>query len=166
MGGYTRYRSAPGSVSLRHHQSEPAATMAGCTWHTVNNAGGSSAGPLSSSPPRVSAAAPVLAISQHLPPQSPSSNGGNPLASLTQQVQMAMMVENTGMGVDSTAAGQMTEVLLNTVSGISTLRSAVGDHVLSELLSLLLKDGPSTRPGRATPGPSSAGYLPVGLLDN
>lgn len=69
---------------------------------------------------------------------------------------MAMMVESGGVGVDGAAAGHMTEVLLSTVSGISTLRSAMGDHVLSELLALLLKDGKGQR----------TAHLPLGLLDN
>lgn len=75
---------------------------------------------------------------------------------------MAMMVENSGIGVDSSAASQMTEVLLNTVSGISTLRTAMGDHVLAELLGLLMKDGR----GSSARGKGAASYLPVGLLDN
>ena len=120
--------------------------MAGCTWHTVNTQGSSA------SPQR----AVSLSLSQQVMPQSPSSGAVNPLSSLTQQVQMAMMVESAGAGVDAGAASQMTEVLLSTVSGISTLRSALGDHVLSELLALLLKDGKGQR----------AAHLPLGLLDN
>ena len=76
---------------------------------------------------------------------------------------MAMMVENSGIGVDSSAASHMTEVLLNTVSGISTLRTALGDHVLAELLGLLMKDGGG---GSSARGKGGASYLPVGLLDN
>ena len=71
-----------------------------------------------------------------------------------------MMVENSGIGVDVSTASHVTEILLNTVSGISTLRSAVGENVLTELLTLLLKDGPSARSARQAP------HLPVGLLDN
>lgn len=126
-----------------------------------------------------------------------SSNQNNPLSSLTQQIQAAMMMENSGLGADQTTAAQVTEVLMNTVSGLNTLRTALGDHVLAEFLSLLLKDS-STVSTAATgmaymstasggmaalvqssrshlmddqddfppPQPSSAGYLPVGLLDN
>jgi hypothetical protein len=75
---------------------------------------------------------------------------------------MAMMVENSGIGADSSAASHMTEVLLNTVSGICTLRTAMGDHVLAELLGLLIKDGG----GSSARGKGAASYLPVGLLDN
>jgi hypothetical protein len=130
-------------------------TMSGCTWHTVKSTG------LGSSNTSPSRAVP-LSISQHLPPPSPSSGGGgNPLAALTHQIQVAMMVENSGIGVDVSTASHVTEILLNTVSGISTLRSAVGENVLTELLTLLLKDGPSSRNSSR-----QAPHLPVGLLDN
>lgn len=74
---------------------------------------------------------------------------------------MAMMMETHtgGGGIEGATPAQLTEILLSTVSGISTLRSAIGDHVLSELISLLLKDG---RPPRGT----TDSHLPLGLLDN
>lgn len=131
--------------------------MSGCTWHTVKSTGLASSS--NTSPSR----AVPLSISQHLPPPSPSSGGGNPLAALTHQIQVAMMVENSGIGVDVSTAGHVTEILLNTVSGISTLRSAVGENVLTELLTLLLKDGPSSRQSSSS---RQAPHLPVGLLDN
>ena len=118
-------------------------TMGGCTWHTVNNQGN----PGHQRPVPIS-------ISQHLPPQSPSSGATNPLAGMTHQIQMAMMI-------DGSSASHLTEVLLQTVSGISTLRSALGDHVLTELLALLLKDGKPPRGGGNTDP-----HLPLGLLDN
>jgi len=136
--------------------------MSGCTWHTVNSSREQEQHVgLSSSPSRPAAV--PLSIAQHLPPPpSPSSGSGNPLSSLTQQIQMAMMVENCGIGVDVSTASHVTEILLNTVSGISTLRSAVGENVLTELLTLLLKDAPSTRARQHQP----PAHLPVGLLDN
>ncbi len=124
-----------------------AATMSGCTWHTVNQMG---------SPQRPVA----LSISQHLPPQSPSSGNVNPLSALTQQLQMAIMMGG-GSGLEGVSASQLTEVLLSTVSGIKTLRAAVGDNVMTELLSLLLKDGRPPPPRTGTDP-----HLPLGLLDN
>jgi hypothetical protein len=126
--------------------------MGGCTWHTVQNS------------PQIQAAVPngggipngnPILISQLInsPPREMvgSSSGAvaaaaaqnNPLSSLTQQIQSAMMVENSGLGADTTTAAQITEVLMNTVSGLSTLRIALGDQVLAEFLSLLLKDSTS-----------------------
>jgi hypothetical protein len=145
--GYRRYRSVP-------DPSAPAvsATMSGCTWHTVK-----------SQTPVSHQGRPVpISISQHLPPQSPSSGGANPLAALTHQIQMAMVMEshNSGGSLEGPSASQLTEVLLTTVSGISTLRSAIGDHVLAELLALMLKDGKPPRGGSTDP------HLPFGLLDN
>jgi hypothetical protein len=149
--------SMPEFVPLQHQQSQigMASTMSGCTWHTVNGANTNS-----TSPSR------HLVLSQHLPPPSPTSTGGNPLAGLAHQMQLAMMVENSGVGVDPAAASHMTEVLLNTVSGISTLRAAVGENVLAEFLGLLLKDGASSSSLTKGGNASSNSYLPVGLLDN
>jgi hypothetical protein len=116
------------------------ATMGGCTWHTVQNSpqiqaavpsggqGGSSSNPILIS---------QLLNSPHRDPGAPSSN---PLSSLTQQIQAAMMAESSGLGADQTTAAQITEVLMNTVSGLNTLRIALGDNILAEFLSLLLKD--------------------------
>ena len=115
--------------------------MSGCTWHTVNSTTSPSSSPVS--------------LAQHLPPASPT-----PLSSLSQQIQIAMMIENSGVGVDNNAAMQMTEVLMNTVSGLNTLRLALGEPVLGEFLALLLKDN------KREPSSARDAYLPNGLLDN
>jgi hypothetical protein len=145
-GGYGRFNSIPERAAPTI-----SGAMAGCTWHTVNNQG--------SNPHQRPVA---ISISQHLPPQSPSSGSTNPLAALTQQIQMAMMMESHSQGShgELSSASQLTEVLLTTVSGLNTLRSAIGDHVLAELLALLMKDGKPPRGGSTEP------HLPLGLLDN
>jgi len=121
--------------------------MGGCTWHTV--AAGSSTSPILSSgsgqrsgggPGSGTVGGGPILLSPQLPQQGDMNNGGNPLASLTQQMHMALMMQNSNGDYQSMAM-QMTEVLLNTVSGINTLRNAVGDEILGEFLSLLLKDG-------------------------
>lgn len=146
---YARYRTQMSSVST------PAGgeygMMSGCTWHTVNANGSNLHSPSND----------TIAISQHLLPMSPSSN--NPLSSLTQQIQMAMMMENSGIGVDGNSAMAMTEILMNTVSGINTLRAAIGENVLGEFLALLLKDG---RDRTSDSRDSGQTFLPIGLLDN
>jgi hypothetical protein len=77
---------------------------------------------------------------------------------------MAMIMEGNKTGspasTDPSVTVQMTEILMSTVSGINTLRSALGDNVVRELLALLLKD----MPPKSSRGDNS--YLPVGLLDN
>jgi hypothetical protein len=122
---------------------------------------------------------------------STPSSENHPLSSLTQQVHVALMMENSGIGSDQSIAIQMTEVLLNTVSGLNTLRNAIGENVLGEFLSLLLRDGckssaanglaymappqnvatPPASGGRAISSDyhniASGSYnLPIGLLDN
>ncbi len=123
--------------------------MGGCTWHTVQNSPQIQAAVPGVGGPGGANGNPIL-ISQLLnsPTRDPGSAGpvassvnqNNPLSALTQQIQAAMMVENSGLGADQVTASQVTEVLMNTVSGLNTLRTALGDNVLAEFLSLLLKD--------------------------
>lgn len=152
---YSRYRTQMSSVSTPV-ANESGTLMSGCTWHTVNSNN-------ASSPARGQHT--IISLSQSLPPASPGHN--SPLSSLTQQIRMAMAMENSGLGVDTQAAAQMTEVLMNTVSGLNTLRSALGEGVLGEFLALLLKDSSrSSSGGGAGTADSGQTYLPVGLLDN
>lgn len=97
-------------------------TMSGCTWHTVSEGEWPSYRPLS--------------ISQHLPPHAPQQHALTPLQQQIHQV----MSQHEGVQVDISAVSHVTDVLINTVTGINLLKRSLGDHVVASLVALVLKD--------------------------
>ena len=122
---------------------------------------------------------PALSIAQHLPaPQ---------LSPLQQQIQHLMTTQ--GGPSDLASVVHVTETLISTVNGMSTLKRALGAHVVGSLMALLLKEDTSRQqwspnewqetnnasdwlfeqpPPRGSPVLSSSqvnDFLPVGLLE-
>jgi len=139
-----------------------ATTMSGCTWHTVSEGEWPPYRPLN--------------ISQHLPTQ-PAQPAVTPL-----QQQILQVMSQSGP-VDYAAVSHVTDVLIQTVSGINLLKRSLGDHVVASLIALVLKDSatPQHPPGWTeqpawgfAPKPQSSplltssqatDLLPVGLLE-
>ena len=126
--------------------------MSGCTWHTVSDGDWPNYRPLS--------------ISQHLPQQQTVSP-------LQQQIHQVMS-QNGSAPVDLAAVSHVTDVLINTVSGINFLKRSLGDHVVASLISLVLKESPSQAPTLPTtphhppgwteqpPTPAAGAHWPFG----
>ena len=144
-------------------------TMSGCTWHTVSDGEWPSYRPLN--------------ISQHLPQHNSQQHALTPLQQQIHQV----MSQHEGVQVDISAVTHVTDVLINTVTGINLLKRSLGDHVVASLVALVLKDvSPAatqhppgwseqpawgfkpSQPPHSSPlltNSNAADLLPVGLLE-